>query len=109
MLVQKISFVRLDLREKITDIEDYNLDVFVELENRYPYTVVVGTSKNLISLMDKEKMNFLESVDPFIIVRKMIKSCFELHESVVNWISFNLPSSGSRELIAKYFFEKFNK
>ena len=77
MLVKNISFVRPDLLEKITDIEDYNLDVFVELEDGYTYTVVIGTPKNLLSLTDKESMNFLEPSDPFIIVRKMTKEIIE--------------------------------
>jgi hypothetical protein len=77
MLVKKISFVRPDLLEKIPDVEDSNLDVFVELENGYTCTVVVGTPKNLISLMDKEKMNFLEPGDPFIIVIKITKEIIE--------------------------------
>ena len=57
MLVKKISFVRPNLLEEIPDIEDYNLDVFVELEDGYTYTVVIATAKNIVSLMDKEKTN----------------------------------------------------
>lgn len=47
MLVKKISFVRPTLLEEIPDIEDYNLDVFVELEDGYTYTVVIATAKNI--------------------------------------------------------------
>lgn len=47
MLVKKISFVRPNLLEKIPDIEDYNIDVFVELEDGYTYTVVIATACNL--------------------------------------------------------------
>jgi hypothetical protein len=77
MLVKKISFVSPNVLEKIADIEDYNLDVFVELEDGYTYTVVIATVKNLVSLMNKEKTNFLEPGDPFIIVRKLTKEIIE--------------------------------
>ena len=39
--------------------------------------MVGGTLQNLVSLMDKQKMNFLEPDDPFIIVRKMTKEIIE--------------------------------
>jgi hypothetical protein len=65
MLVREICFV--SPLEDVRDIEDYNIDVLVELETGYTYTVVVGTPKPLISLMDKEKMNVLEPVDHVII------------------------------------------
>ena len=77
MLVKKISFVRPTLFEEIPDIEDYNLDVFVELEDGYTYTVVIATAKNIVFLMDKEKTNFSEPGDPFIIVRKLTKEIIE--------------------------------
>ena len=73
MLVKKISFVRPTLLEEIPDIEDYNLDVFVELEDGYTYTVVIATAKNIESLMDKERMNYFEPGYPFIIVKKLTK------------------------------------
>ena len=77
MLVKKISFIRPNLLEEVIDIEDDNLDVFVELENGYTYTVVIATAKNIVSLMDKEKMNYSEPGDPFIIVRKLTKEIIE--------------------------------
>jgi len=48
MLVKKISFVRSNLFEKIPDIEDYNLDIFVKLENGYVYTTVIATIKYIV-------------------------------------------------------------
>ena len=36
------------------------------------------------------------------------KLTFESENLVVDWISFNLPGSGSTQSIAKYLFEKFN-
>ena len=56
MIVKKISFPI-----PLTDVEDSyddNVDVFVDLQNGRSYTVVVGTYKNILSLMDKEKSNF---------------------------------------------------
>jgi hypothetical protein len=68
MLIKSISFPTY--LEDITDIENSNIDVFVELEDAYMYTVVVATAKNIESLMDKEKMNYFEPGYPFIIVKK---------------------------------------
>ena len=94
MLVKKISFVCSNLLEEIPDIEDYNVDVFVELENGYTHTVLVATEKNILSLMDKEKMNFSEPGDPFIIVRKLTKEIIEeavkaYAENDAYWLKFH--------------------
>lgn len=95
MLVKKISFVRPTLLEEIPDIEDYNLDVFVELEDGSTYTVVIviATAKNIMPLMDKEKTNFSEPGDPFIIVRKLTKEIIEeavkaYAENDAYWLKF---------------------
>ena len=93
MLVKKISFVRPTLLEEIPDIEDYNLDVFVELEDGYTYTVVIATAKNIVSLMDNQKTNFSEPGDPFIIVRKLTKEIIEetvkaYAENDAYWLKF---------------------
>ena len=69
MIVKKISFP-IPLTD-IEDIYDDNVDVFVDLKNGHSYTVVVGTYKNILSLMDKEKSNFLPPGEPMIIVRKL--------------------------------------
>lgn len=71
MLIKSISFPTY--LEDITDIENSNIDIFVELEDAYTYTVVVATAKNIESLMDKEKMNYFEPGYPFIIVKKLTK------------------------------------
>jgi predicted nucleotidyltransferase len=59
MLIKSISFPTY--LEDITDIENSNIDVFVELEDGYTYTVVIATAKNIVSLMDKEKMNYFQN------------------------------------------------
>ena len=61
-----------DLEDSM-NIENSNIDIFVELENTYKYTVVVATAKNIESLMDKERMNYFEPGYPFIIVKKLTK------------------------------------
>jgi hypothetical protein len=71
VLVKSINFPTY--LEDITDIENSNIDVFVELEDAYTYTVVVATAKNIESLIDKEKMNYFEPGYPFIIVKKLTK------------------------------------
>ena len=59
ILIKSISFPTY--LEDITDIENSNIDIFVELEDAYTSTVVVVTAKNIESLMDKEKINYFES------------------------------------------------
>ena len=43
------------------------------MEDGSNYTLVVATAKNRVSLMDKEKTNFSEPGESFIIVRKITK------------------------------------
>ena len=76
-LIKEISFVNSTALEEIEDIENDNLDVFVELEDGFIYTLVIATAQNLISLMDKERMNYSEPGPPFIIVKKLTKEIIE--------------------------------
>ena len=69
MLIKSISFPTY--LEDITNIKNSNINVFVELEDDYTFTVVVTTAENIESLMDKEKMNYFEPGYPFIIVKKL--------------------------------------
>ena len=71
MLIKSISFPTY--LEDITDIENSNIDVFVELEDDSTHTVVVATPKNIEFLMNKEKMEFFEPGHPFILVHKLTK------------------------------------
>ena len=93
MLVKKISFVRPNLFEEVLDIEDYNLEVFVELEDGYTYFVVIATAKNIVSLMDKEKTHFSEPGYPFIIgiklTKKIIKEVVKTYaKNDAYWLKF---------------------
>ena len=54
MKVKSINF--LSPLENIYDIFDYNMDVSVNLGNGQNYVVVVGTPKNLLKLMENEKI-----------------------------------------------------
>jgi hypothetical protein len=74
-MVVKISFP--SIWEEVTEIEDGNIDVFVELDDGYTYTVVVATAKNIEYLMDKEKMNYFGPGHPFIIVKELTKDIIE--------------------------------
>ena len=71
MKVKKITFFT-DLND-IKDIFDSNMDVAVELDDRYQYIVVVATQKNLLTLINNEKMDFLSPGDPMIIGKKLTK------------------------------------
>jgi hypothetical protein len=75
MKVKKIEFLS-DL-EDIEDVFDYNLDVTVDLDDGQTYVVVVATAKNLVTLMNNEKADFLSPGDPMIIVRKFTQEVVE--------------------------------
>ena len=68
MLIKSIKFAH-----EITDVDNDNVDVFVEHENGYTYTVVVGTPGDLLEEMDQEKTNFIKPGTPMIIVKKLTK------------------------------------
>lgn len=63
--------------KNIENIYDGNLDVFVELENGSEYTLIVGTPKNLLTLMNRHGMDFLEPGCPWIIVRELTMEVIE--------------------------------
>lgn len=66
MLIKHIKIL-----DEITDIENDNVDVYVECEDGYNYTVSIATTKNLLERMDERKSNFSKPADLFIIVRKL--------------------------------------
>jgi len=68
MKVVKIKFPTA--LSKINDIENDNLDVFVELEDGFTYVVVVSTPKNFYWYMEKENKNHYCGA-PDIIVKKL--------------------------------------
>ena len=75
MLVKKISFPTY--LEDSQGIENSNIDVFVEVEDGYTFTVIVGTAKNIEYLMDKWKTNYFPPGEPFIIVKELTQEIIE--------------------------------
>ena len=75
MKVENITFLT-DLND-FKDIFDANLDVVVKLDDGHEYVVVVATQKNLMTLMNDEKSDFLSPGDPMIIVRKITEEVIE--------------------------------
>ena len=66
MKIKKIQFAH-----EITDPHMDNLDVFVESEDGYTYTIVVSTPGDLVDQMEQEKINFIRPNTPKIIVKKL--------------------------------------
>ena len=62
---------RIEFAHEITDPYIDNLDVFVENEDGYTYTIVVSTPGDLLDQMDQEKINFIMPASPKIIVKKL--------------------------------------
>lgn len=69
MKLAKITFPT-DL-EEIGDVSNDNIDVFVELEDGNTYTLVVATPLNIMQLMEKDDLNYLEPGPPMIIVKEL--------------------------------------
>lgn len=74
MKVQSIDIL-CDMEDE--DIYDSNMDVAVKLEDGHTYTLVVGTPKNLLTMMEYEQSDFLSPGDPIIIVKKLTKEVIQ--------------------------------
>lgn len=81
MKINKIEFPT-PLSE-IADIENDNLDVFIELEDGFSYNVVVSTPKNLIWYMEKENLNYIPAAPPDIIVKSLTEN--NIIEAIKNY------------------------
>ena len=57
--------------EEITDIENDSIDVCVDSEDGYTFTVSIATTKHLLQRMDDEKSNFSDPNELVIVVRKL--------------------------------------
>lgn len=66
MKIKKIEFAH-----EITDPYMDNLDVFVENEDGYTYTIIVSTPGDLLDEMEQEEINFIMPSAPIIIVKKL--------------------------------------
>jgi hypothetical protein len=76
MAVQSIKILG-DL-ENFKDIEDGNVDVFVNLDDGHEYVLIVATQKNLLTIMNNNEMDFLAPGIPFIVVKKLTKELIEM-------------------------------
>ena len=65
--------IKIDLTNlnRIDDVKNGNIDVFVTLFEGFSISVLVGTSQNLQHLMGKDNVNFLSPPSLFIIVTKL--------------------------------------
>lgn len=73
----KIIEIRMIYDWKDIDAENDNINVFVEADDRYNYTLSLATVKNIQFLMDKEKMDYYGPGYPFIIVNKLTPEIIE--------------------------------
>lgn len=70
--------------DEIEDIENDNIDVFIETEDGFTYTLVVTTPNYLSSYMDKEEVDFIPAAPPEVIVKKLSKETIE--KAVKNYL-----------------------
>ena len=66
MLIRNIRIL-----DEITDIENDSIDVCVDSEDGYTFTVSIVTTKHLLQRMDQEKSNFSNPNELIIVVRKL--------------------------------------
>ncbi len=66
MLIKNIRIL-----DEITDIENDSIDVCVDSEDGYTFTVSIATTKHLLQRMDQEKSNFSNPSELVIVVRKL--------------------------------------
>ncbi|MED3563265.1 hypothetical protein [Bacillus xiapuensis] len=91
-----MKIVKIDFPTSLSsleDIEDDNIDVFVELDDGYSYTIVVTTPKNLISMMESEGIEYNPALPPMVIVKKLteenIKNALETYlENQAYWLKY---------------------
>lgn len=57
--------------EQINDIENDCVDVCLDCEDNYTFTVSIATTKYILEKMDLEKINFSKPRDHVIVVRKL--------------------------------------
>lgn len=62
---------RIEFAEEITDVNNDNIDVLVENEDGYTYTIGVGTPQDLLEEMNQDKTNFVRPGTIMIIVKKL--------------------------------------
>lgn len=65
--------IKIDLTNlnRIDDVKNGNIDVFVTLPDGFSISVLVGTTENLQHLMKKDNVNFLSPPSLFIVVTEL--------------------------------------
>jgi hypothetical protein len=82
MKIKNISYpTSLD---KIKDISDDNVDVFIELNDGMEYMITVSTPKNYYTLMEKEGCNYIEPGPADIIVKELTEQ--NIREAVTKYL-----------------------
>jgi len=66
-----MSIKNIRILDEITDIENDSIDVCVDSEEGYTFTVSIATTKHLLQRMDEEKSNFSNPNELIIVVRKL--------------------------------------
>ena len=56
---------------EVNDITNDNIDVFVEMEDGNTYTLIVTTPLNIMQLMEKDNLDYLQPGPPMIIVKEL--------------------------------------
>lgn len=69
---------------KIKDIENDNIDIFVEDDEGMVYTFVVTTPKNYCWFMDKEGIDYIPASSPNIIVRSLTEE--NIHKALETYL-----------------------
>ncbi len=72
MKIKRITYPT-DL-EKIADLYNDNIDVFVETEDGLHFTMTICTPLFYLNYMEKENLNFIPASPPDIIVKKLTYS-----------------------------------
>ncbi|MGC6767334.1 hypothetical protein [Enterococcus sp. LJL51] len=85
--------------DKIEDITDDNIDVFVELEDGFSYTVIVSTVQNIAKFMEEKGYSSPGWVQQLIVVTELkedlIKKAIEAYaEEHAYWLKFTHLSTG---------------
>ena len=73
MIINKISYPTP--LSNVRCVENDNIDVFVELEDGYTYTLVLITPQNIKHLMEKNKKCYFDVGHPMIIVKELTQKC----------------------------------
>jgi len=69
-----MKIIKIEYPTKLEEIEDVlndHIDVFVEMDNGWHFTLTVCTPNFYSSQMDKEHVNFMVAAPPDIIVREL--------------------------------------